>query len=270
MVAHPETFGRIPVRPQTRHRITVGWGTGIVKVFQVQFANDGSIFVHFPYHPDLEGIAARLEALPGKTQYDLTESGAITSHKVKYSHHPDGTCLFSQDRRVRSVIRSAGPRLDADPGHIFTVDVQGLAKFKEFPTDDYLGAGHGGHFDVQRGDPPGSAHFVARWSELKTGVDPRSLRNPIAARMPNGQIHPCLALVPPERFPIRNHVLLLEMYLNRPLDPAVDFLLLFQGGFGEGLHDPTAESSFLILKYPAGTDEDIRSMDFTPEPDLET
>jgi len=47
-----------------RHVVAVGSGAGISKLFQVQFRFDGSIFVHFPYHPDVMGIAARCDAPP--------------------------------------------------------------------------------------------------------------------------------------------------------------------------------------------------------------
>jgi hypothetical protein len=55
---------------------------------------------------------------------------ALASHLVKYSHHPDGRAHFSQDDKVRTVIRRQSVPLYEQQGHIFTVLIQGLRAFE--------------------------------------------------------------------------------------------------------------------------------------------
>src|SRR2546428_10797194 len=92
-----------PVEHQSNYRIAIRWRDVESKVCQIQFGSDG-YFVHFPYHPDAPGIAARCIAPPqeagAKVDIDLAATGYVTSHRVKYSHHVDGNCHFSQDGRV--------------------------------------------------------------------------------------------------------------------------------------------------------------------------
>ncbi len=244
-----------------RHVLAVGSGEGVSKVFQVQFRSDGSIYVHFPYHPNVAGIAARCDAYPGRTQFNLAESGAVTSHKVKFSHHDDGNFHFSQDGRVQTVIRGKSRALDADLGHIFSVDVQGFASFRPLPEDEYRGGEGGKHlFDFQQGRFPPAVHFSARWKVVPAGQELESLRNPIPVRHA-GQIRTLIGLAPPREYPHPQHVLLVDLVPIEQLNPHADFLLLFTGGFGEELGNPAARSSFLALLYPAASVEDVRTMD---------
>ncbi len=70
------------------------------KAFQIGFDKDGSLFIHFPYFQHRTGIlsSSEIPATGGrKADVNLEHGGKVTSHRVKYSHHPDGRAHFSQD-----------------------------------------------------------------------------------------------------------------------------------------------------------------------------
>jgi hypothetical protein len=63
------------------------------KAFQIGFDKDGSLFIHFPYFQHRTGILSSSE-IPAtgerKADVNIEHGGKVTSHRVKYSHHPDG------------------------------------------------------------------------------------------------------------------------------------------------------------------------------------
>ena len=70
-----------------------------VKAFQIVFGGDGSLFITFPYFRHRTGILSVSTTLPRaqrRSQVNLEQGGKVTSHLVKYSHHPDGRAHFSQ------------------------------------------------------------------------------------------------------------------------------------------------------------------------------
>lgn len=89
------------------------------RVAKVMFNHDGSLYVFFPGFVSTEGIVCRA-LLRGnqaaQTKFDLTENGHVTSHLVKYSHHPDGEVHFSQDGKVKTVIRRKSVPLSEQRG----------------------------------------------------------------------------------------------------------------------------------------------------------
>jgi len=119
-----------PIERRANHRIAIRWRDGEAKVCQLQFGDDG-FFVHFPYHPDSQGVASRCVLPPQQTQttVNLAASGYVTSHKVKYSHHVDGNCHFSQDGKVVTTVRNLARPLTSTAGHVFTLHVQGLGTY---------------------------------------------------------------------------------------------------------------------------------------------
>src|SRR4051812_32816480 len=191
-----------------RHIVSFGWNGGAVKLCQVQFHHTG-IFVHFPYHPDVEGIVSRVHVPPGgEGTHSLEPGGAITSHKVKYSHHISGNAHFSQDGKVRTSVRGSAAELSADGGHIFSLDVQGLSSFRDFTTADYYGGKYGrGYFELQ-GEEPESVHIAAYWKLLR-GRSIELLRNPALLRGPGG-VREVLAIAPPAGAQLGDGLLLLD------------------------------------------------------------
>jgi hypothetical protein len=95
------------------------------KVFQIVFSKrDGSIYINFPYFKHSKGVVS-IATMPAGAKYPLEvsfiESGKVTSHLVKYSHHPDGMAHFSQDGYVKTQIRKQSIALTELDGHFFKI-----------------------------------------------------------------------------------------------------------------------------------------------------
>lgn len=61
------------------------------------------------------------------TSLSLIDGGKVTSHKVKYSHHPDGRTHFSQDGKIFTKVIKSSASFDEVDGHLFTVQFQDFA-----------------------------------------------------------------------------------------------------------------------------------------------
>jgi hypothetical protein len=250
------------------HLISIGWLKGSAKLCKIQFHKDG-FFVHFPFHPDTHGTIAFCTLRPGDDQMHLTEHGGVVSHKVKYSHHGDGTCLFSQDGKVRSVVRTAlGKPLVSDEmnraDHLFSIDVQGLEHFPAITEEERCSDKVGrGFFDVAVEDPP-VIHLAARWKKIDPPERIASMRNPIGGKLPTGEMRPLLGLSPPLESPLYGNIMLIDVGIRERLrdEPDDPFLLAFTGGFAPGLADPSVESSSIVMMYPAGPEDTLPNFDY--------
>ena len=258
------------VQQLDRHLIAFGWSKRLVKICQLQFRRDG-FFVHFPYHPSERGVVARCEVEggePGKeVQVSYSDSGFIVSHKVKYSHPGDGMAHFYQDGKVKTMVRNkARSLLDRDgPGHVFSIEVQGLDEFRELPYDVYASGKYGRClFELQAEEAPPSIHVVGRWHWLDDPTSVGSMRNPVRGRLPDGSVIEQIALAPPEVSPLHGGVMLVDLTLRDPLEHSSDHMLLFTGGFEANLGDPVEPSSFLMMSYPASDETDLPSADYVP------
>jgi hypothetical protein len=110
---------------------------GRFKLIQVSFARgDGSVFVSFPYYRARAGIVSRVALRSNNTAVDLKPRGKVTSHLVKYSHHPDGRAHFSQDRKVFTHVSRRAVPLDEVGGHLFTAHVTGFEQFEPLSAID--------------------------------------------------------------------------------------------------------------------------------------
>src|SRR3954463_1182243 len=113
--------------------VTVETSQGIYQICHLMFAKDGSIFVQFPYFKHTTGLVSKISFEPtliSPTRFDLKDGGKVSSHLVKYSHHPDGRVHFSQDGKVRTEIQRTSFRLDGPIGRIFQMSAYDLRGFK--------------------------------------------------------------------------------------------------------------------------------------------
>lgn len=251
-----------------KHIISFGWHGGEVKVCMLQFHRTG-IFVHFPYHPDMPGLLSRgtVHAGEREQQVDLTVAGFVTSHKVKYTHHVDGNAHFSQDGRIRTAVRGRAPDLHTQRSHIFSIDVQGLAHFKEFRDEEYYGDKYGrGYFELQ-GPEPEAVHVIARWGMVSDGKRMEDLNNVVRFRA-GGVEREAIAMAPPPASPLEPGFVIIEAEPQAPLSEE-PFMLLFTGGFEKGLADPSVESAFLAMRYPVEDPGRLPSIDFQRNPSAE-
>ena len=117
--------------------IAVETPSGKFKLFQILSGRDGSLFIPFPYYKHSSGLLAE-RTLKGGQKYpsDLNVAGPLTMHHVKYAHHVDGEAHFSQDGKILTRIRRRANSLQADGGHLFTIQLQGLFDFRKVEDDD--------------------------------------------------------------------------------------------------------------------------------------
>jgi hypothetical protein len=144
------------------------------KLFQVFFAKDGSLFVSFPYFRHREGIlAATMSPANGQptSQVNLEIGGKVTSHLVKYSHHPDGRAHFSQTGKVRTQVKRQSLPLNEYRGHIFSLQIQGIEAFER--ADEIKDIGTNAKrstliFPIGQPSEDGALKFVGYWYEVST------------------------------------------------------------------------------------------------------
>jgi hypothetical protein len=270
------------VRQAERHLVFARWRTGQVKLCTVQFAKKG-IFVHFPFHPDVPGLLAvgrpDSKALVPVRMFEdgtatllhriaLNKEAAVTSHRVKFSHHVDGNCHFSQDGKIRTQIRNTSARLDGGSvGHLFSIDVEGPEHFAEARTDDLGDARYAPApvlFDLP--GAPRALHIAAYWFKLPPDAKPLGqLRNHIQFNDPEEELGWlwAWAMAPPVGSPFDAYVLAMTHEAMSPISSGdlPPFLMLFSGAFVGDPEDLSAPESFLVLQYPGPTKSPLPSVD---------
>ena len=254
------------------------------KVFQILFGKrDGSLFVSFPYYRYPTGLLSVLSLKARQTfpaSISLVEQGKVTSHRVKYSHHPDGVCLFSQDGKIFSKIRRQSVPLTEARGHLFTVQLQGLSDFKEPQPHErrpLLSAAKTLINFKFEAAAPEACKFVAYCypvTELasmlvKIGSKPWFVVQKSDGSKAMGALLSGSALAVSGRY-----CLLLTCEAIPRLDADRQSTLTFVGGFDrpDVAFDHSKDTAFLALAYPTAEDHSqlikrIGSVDFT-EPEL--
>lgn len=247
------------------------------KAFQIGFEKDGSLFVHFPYFQHRTGILSSSE-IPAtgerKADVNIEHGGKVTSHRVKYSHHPDGRAHFSQDGKIFTAIKRQSISLETQNGHMFTLYIQGL-----YALDVAKTAKDAEGISVNRSvinfqiEPTAEAiKFVGQWLDI----------NKLRVSEPDVTVGPRHTLVDPDGVktdailvasPHANakHVLAITCVAIPRLgsDPEI---FLFHGGFDapERMTDPTKEAGFLAFLYPLSEATNVRerlgSVDYSPKP----
>ena len=247
------------------------------KAFQIGFDEDGSLFIHFPYFQHRTGILSSSE-IPAtgerKADVNIEYGGKVTSHRVKYSHHPDGRAHFSQDGKIFTAIKRQSISLDTQNGHMFTLYIQGLHALDVAKTAKDVEAIsiNRSVIDFQIEPTAEAIKFVGRWLDI----------NKLRVSEPNVTVGRRLTMVDPDGVrtdailvasPHANvkHVLAITCVAIPSLGPDPE-VFLFHGGFDapETMTDPTKEAGFLAFLYPlseaANVRERLGSVDFVPKP----
>jgi len=116
-----------------RYVIAVRTTSNTRKLFQiVPSKSDGSLYITFPYYRRGGGQMGEALLEANETYpsgLTVGDDFSVSTHYVKYSHHPSGLAQFSLSGKVRSSVRKASVPLSNASGHIFTFMVQGLGKF---------------------------------------------------------------------------------------------------------------------------------------------
>jgi hypothetical protein len=246
------------------------------KAFQIGFEEDGSLFIHFPYFKHRTGILSSSE-IPAtgerKADVNLERGGKVTSHRVKYSHHPDGRAHFSQDGKIFTAIIRQSISLDTQNGHMFSLHIQGLHALDVAKTaKDAEGfSAKRSVVDFQIQPTAEAIKFVGRW------LDTAKLR----VSEPNATVGPRHTMIDPDggrtdailfESPHRNakHVLAITCVAILRVGPDSE-IFQFVGGFDapETMTDPMKEAGFLAFLYPlseaAKVRERLGSVDYVPK-----
>jgi hypothetical protein len=268
----PPTPAHIKVRAIRSEKIvmTVQVGTARFKIFQIIFRPDGSLFITVPYFRKCMGILAAA-AIPANRQntskIDLRETGKVSSHDVKYSHHPSGRAHFSQDGLVNTEIIRQSIALNRYQGHIFSLVAQGLGAFET--ADSGKDAAPPSlkrstlSFPFEQSPEPDAIKFVGRWydvSALPLGNTVSQIVGPVlATHNPDGEAHSGFLIAGPGN-DVR-HVLFITCHQVPRLNAEPE-LLLFYGGFDarEIMDDTAREAGFLTFLYPASNPEELKML----------
>ena len=244
-----------------------------VKAFQVFFGKDGSLFVTFPYFRHRTGILSSC-GLPAngeaKSEVNLEQQGKVTSHLVKYSHHPDGSAHFSQTGKIVTAIKRQSVALDRQHRHIFSLIIQGLGGLEmAHPIKDVESSATRSLVDFEV-DPCDAIRFVARWldaSKMRFSY-PTDTIGPVGSlEDPDGVTRPYCLVASPHVY--EKHLLALTCESTPKLGPEQE-MFVFYGGFDppEMMMDPTKEAGFLAFIYPVSAAETVKerigTVDYIP------
>lgn len=266
-----------------KHVVTVTRDHETIKVFQITFGTDGTIFLHFPYHQNPQGLASIVTLDPNlkypADSISLVKQGKVTSHKIKFSHHTDGEVHFSQTGKVFTRIRRQGVPLDDIDGHIFTVMLQGQSWFEKVHSEKDKPHSDPDrtviHFDIS-GQPDGGIKFIGQWRSLDSLVADLIVFNETREIGPQVIRHlgklPCVGFLLASgngTYPQKVLVLTIEIvpFITTNKTPSIIFI----GGFDsiDTVNDLSKPSSFLALLYPTDNFEKLResigSIDYFPK-----
>jgi hypothetical protein len=223
------------------------------KLLKLQFGSDGSIYAMIPQFSHSDGIVARVNLTRGlsyPTDVQLPQFGKVTSHIVKYSHHPDGRAHFSQDGRVLTEIKRSAAPLDVQRGHLFTMQVEPLSALPAPRANDKS-------FQLNVDfvpDAPRAVKLVAfRHPRSSVRINGDASGGPkVIMTEAAGELRPCFPVAPPLGFQFDSHVLLLTVQEIDRVSTDVGASLIFLGGFDEtGVAlDHSKELEFLAVAYP--------------------
>jgi hypothetical protein len=246
-----------------------------VKALQVFFGKDGSLFITFPYYRHRVGLLS-CSAIPAdgqrQSQVNLERGGKVTSHLVKYSHHPDGRAHFSQSGKIFTAVKRQSLALDRQHGHMFSLQIQGLQALEQaHPSKDVGISQQRSVIDFRIDPPPEAVKFVGRWldvSRMRFSTPTPTIGPEVPTLAPDGTSLGGVMVASP--YVNARHVLLLTCAPIPRLGPAPE-VFIFQGGFDppEVMTDPTKEAGFLAFLYPLSDADQLRerlgSVDYTAE-----
>jgi hypothetical protein len=267
---HVEVVGRFSTIAAEKAVVVVVTSLAIHQICQIMFRKtDGSIFVQTPYFRKRSGIVAHFnepEGISGSRTYHYQDSGKVTSHLVKLSHHPDGRVHFSQDGKVRTeIIRQSFP-LAESIGPVFELHAFFLGGFQTITWAEknraYL------PFVITNGLPFGVT-VTGQWRRkedlLNNSFPAGGSIGPISeiVSRKTGMKGVAYFLAQPSGFPLRDHVLMIEC-APAALPSGVDReTVILMGGWdpteikdGEA---PRKQTGFLSAMYPVESPEELSS-----------
>ncbi len=191
----------------------------------------------------------------------LLPGGKVTSHLVKYSHHPDGRVHFSQSGKVFTKIKKNSIPLSSVDGHMFTVHLQGINDFqkvaesKSKKNDCYVE-----WFFPQ--EPKGIkivGHLYSRRQSLKR-IRGEVIGPKILCEAPNGDQYIGFLLTHPFQRDDADYVIIVTCCEAAAIDKDNHSALVFLGGFdcSSIVNDHSQDTTFLAMHYPMVNYEELK------------
>jgi hypothetical protein len=193
-------------------------------------------------------------------QLNLEPTGNVTSHQVKYVHHPDGEVHFSQAGKIKTSIRRKCLPLIKAEGHLFTIQLQNISSFETDPVREDHPAKQSRttlnfKFDGNESD---GIKFVARWYRPETFLHMSKVKNKrfgpnIRTQTPDNRVQIAFLIGAPSNYPLNDFLLSITCEGTQLLEKDSKSLLMFLGGFDppEIMNDLSKPFSFLYMSYPA-------------------
>jgi hypothetical protein len=248
---------KLRVLSNDRYVIGMECGEVVRKLFQIIPAKDGGLYVSFPYTPFDVGRVGILTMTSASEEEGVLfgNDAPVTAEGVKYSHHPSGVVQFSQTGRVRTDIRKLGVPFGKISGHIFTVTLQGIDRYKSVPKSARNKRGSNVVAFARPSEPVGAYKFVAyvySEREMARRIVGDGTAFWIKAVSPSGKL--CCGITLATKCQSENERRFIFLVLE-PVDKVCaqyEELLLFLGGFDppEVSHDLSKDTQALILLYP--------------------
>lgn len=247
---------RIKVYNADRYVVAANVNANRCKLFQIAFGKrDGSLFVTFPYLKDCIGRVGEITLPSGSNfhkQFKIQDEFPVTSHLVKYSHHPSGDAHFSLTGKVKTSVRTKSVPLSKVSGHIFTVRFQGFHYFSQLESLKKATAKRGIVEFPFETKFTSSIKIVCHWyseAELTRFVPPK-MENPwFVLPLPEGRKAVAIILAAPNAYEGERRYLLLGA--ERDVEPlnGEEKGISFMGGFDseKKVFDYTDETRFLLM-----------------------
>lgn len=253
------------------------------KICQISFArSDGSLFVSCPYFPHERGGILSVAKWPAKPPYTLSlhEGGKVTSHLVKFSHHPDGRVHFSQSGRIKTEIKRQSFTLPDSIGDVFQLHVYHVCEFKPLVHSNRK---RGRAYLISRaiGQLPPAVTIAAQWrrkADIVANISPPGgTTGPISRVLSRrtGREFTTTFLGQPPGFPLTQHVLLVTCKTTDMLPNIKEPTMIFIGGYDAletrpGVKKRMRTSECLVWMYPTSSSDElatrIGTVDFQPPP----
>lgn len=248
------------------------------KVFQMMFQKkDGSLFVNFPYYKHSKGIVSLVTWAPENpppAELSLEPGGKITSHLVKYSHHPSGQAHFSQDGKIFTAIKKQTLPIDEVRGHEFSIQLQGLGSFEKLEPELEIPPPSTKRTVLKfsfGNKEPEAIKFVGSWysqEDIARRLTSGGIGKIMTLNAPNGRVFRAFSCSVPPGHIGGGRILILFCEGIPRLNKNEETLLTFIGAFDppEIVNDLSKTTSFLALSYPVANPGElitkIGSIDF--------
>lgn len=253
---------RVAAFSAERYVIAVKAEKYATKIFQILFGKDGSIFITTPYLNNLPGRVGILNVAANTefpTDIKFGENCPVTSHLVKYSHHPSGRSHFSLTGKVRSDVGKQSTPLHLVNGHLFTLMIQGMRRLSPLKEGEKSNRKRGivpfSLFDNATDSVKFIGHLYAH-SELSRIIHGDSKSPWNIALSSKGERRQGILLATPFKHRNQPHYLQLTMENIPTINEKSEVFLSFLGGFDERSRafDHSMSTSCLLSLYPQSGD----------------